>query len=60
MELMFSLFDLSANVCVCVRMHMFIFFFHAGCVFCLYVCVAGEDAANDPVQIVDVYPPAVL
>lgn len=22
--------------------------------------VAGEDAANDPVQIVDVYPPAVL
>lgn len=30
------------------------------CFASMSACVAGEDAANDPVQIVNVYPPAVL
>lgn len=51
---------LSANVCMCMLTHVYLFSMLDVCFASMSAYVAGEDAANDPVQVVDVYPPAVL
>lgn len=48
------------NVCVYMHSRVHLFSMRDVCFASMAACAAGEDAANDPVQIVDVYPPAVL
>lgn len=53
----------SCSVCLQTCACVYVYASFSMCDVCfasMSACVAGEDAANDPVQIVNVYPPAVL